>query len=141
MKIKYIVLFVLILGISLSAKAHDFLSVNDNGDTIYYNITSSTSPLTVSVTFNNSAGYSNGYTGDISIPDSVVNIGNSAFRGCSLIFFRKRAAGGKIISLCIICRLCQKHLRMWKSALYHQRQSVLHLASSPQQVGFGGVFP
>lgn len=71
MKIKYIVLFVLILGISLSAKAHDFLSVNDNGDTIYYNITSSTSPLTVSVTFNNSAGYSNGYTGDISIPDSV----------------------------------------------------------------------
>jgi len=71
MKKLYIVLFALILGISFSTKAYDFSSVNSDGDTIYYNINipTATEPYTVSVTFNNS---SNRYSGDISIPDSVL---------------------------------------------------------------------
>ena len=69
--------------------AHDFVV-----DGIYYNITSSTAPLTVAVSYQGSSysSYSNEYTGSVSIPSSVTyndntysvtSIGNSAFRGCS----------------------------------------------------------
>lgn len=36
-----------------TAKAYHFFAVNSDGDTIYYNITSSTSPYTVGVTYSN----------------------------------------------------------------------------------------
>jgi hypothetical protein len=58
------------------ANAQDFFSVNNDGDTIYYNITSSTPPLTVEVT--GLIGYLPfRYTGNIVIPESVTNGENS----------------------------------------------------------------
>jgi hypothetical protein len=82
------------LFVGLSAMAHDFSVVN-NGKTIYYNITSSTSPRTVEVTFRGEAynTYDSEYTGDVVIPASVIyddnsysvaSIGVSAFRDCPL---------------------------------------------------------
>ncbi|HHT03647.1 MAG TPA: hypothetical protein GX005_04915, partial [Bacteroidales bacterium] len=50
MKKSLLILLTLIIGINLNTQAEDFSAVY-NGDTIYYNITSSISPLTVSVTF------------------------------------------------------------------------------------------
>jgi hypothetical protein len=50
---------------------YDFSATN-NGQTIYYNITSPTSPLTVEVTVGDDE-----YTGDIVIPGSVANGGNT----------------------------------------------------------------
>lgn len=65
-----------LLGISFSSKAHDFYEINDDGDTIYYNITSSTA-LTVGITFQS---YSFGdtvsaYSGVINIPSIVTHGG------------------------------------------------------------------
>ena len=57
MKKLYIVLFALVLGISFSTKAHDFLAVNSDGDTIYYYI-NSTGQYKVSVTFKGSTNLS-----------------------------------------------------------------------------------
>jgi hypothetical protein len=71
------------------ANAFDFTAVN-NGQTIYYNITSSTVPLTVAVTYDFSSY--NTYSGSVDIPDSVTynsntyavtSIGLSAFRRSS----------------------------------------------------------
>lgn len=77
-----------ILCISLQLFAYDFSAVN-NGKTIYYNITSSPSPRTVEVTYQNTSN--SGYSGSITIPSSVTyngntysvtSIGNYAFRSC-----------------------------------------------------------
>jgi len=72
MKKKLFIFTLILLGISFSSKAHDFYEINGDGDTIYYNITSST-PLTVGVTFQS---YSYGdtvsaYSGVINIPSTV----------------------------------------------------------------------
>ncbi|MPL79570.1 hypothetical protein SDC9_25454 [bioreactor metagenome] len=92
MKKSLLVLLVILFAINLSSKAEDFSAVY-NGDTIYYNITSSVYPYTASVTFRGSTDYSytNEYSGSLSIPDSVLyngncylvsNIGNNAFAYC-----------------------------------------------------------
>ncbi len=79
---------------SISSFAYDFSSVCSTGQTLYYNITSSTSPYTVEVTYQNyDYPYSSTYpTGSLTIPSSVTysgrtysvaSIGNSAFSSCS----------------------------------------------------------
>ena len=85
---KSLVLAVMGLLCSMSVNAHDF-----KVDGIYYNITSSTNK-TVAVTYqaNYYNSYSNEYSGDVKIPESVTyngntysvtSIGSSAFRECS----------------------------------------------------------
>ncbi len=85
---KKLLLFFCLLLTSLGSKAHDF---EVNG--IYYNITSSSSPYTVEVTYrgNRPSSY-NEYIGSFTIPESVTNnsktysvtsIGSEAFYGCS----------------------------------------------------------
>ena len=67
-------------------------SAMNNGKTIYYYITSSTSPRTVAVTYAGTSPNSAAYSGDIVIPATVTNggntysvtaIGNSAFYACT----------------------------------------------------------
>jgi hypothetical protein len=89
---RYIILSAASILMMLSthkANAYSFSAVN-NGQTIYYNITSSTAPLTVVVTYETS-NY-NSYSGSIDIPDTVTYqsntymvtaIGESAFSDCS----------------------------------------------------------
>lgn len=106
---KLFILFILILtSISFSAKAYDFFAINNDGDTIYYNITSTSYPYTVEVTtafyvdsidipssvINNSINYSVTSIGDrafyvcenltyVNIPNTVTSIGIGAFGFCS----------------------------------------------------------
>ncbi|MDR0605657.1 MAG: leucine-rich repeat domain-containing protein [Bacteroidales bacterium] len=70
--------------------AYSFSAVN-NGQTIYYNITSSTAPLTVAVTYYDLIDIDNNYSGDVVIPStvtynsntySVTSIGYRAFTYC-----------------------------------------------------------
>ncbi|MDD4528978.1 MAG: leucine-rich repeat domain-containing protein, partial [Bacteroidales bacterium] len=68
MKKSLLILFAIIFAINLNIQAEGFSAVY-NGDTIYYNITSSTSPRTVEVTYS-------AYSGIITIPDSVLYSGN-----------------------------------------------------------------
>ncbi|MDD4703605.1 MAG: leucine-rich repeat domain-containing protein [Bacteroidales bacterium] len=93
MKKTLLVLIAIIHAINFNTKAEDFSAVY-NGDTIYYNITSSASSLTVAVTFRGSSysSYPNEYSGTVSIPDSVLynsnyykvtSIGDRAFLNCS----------------------------------------------------------
>ena len=79
------------LFLGMSAMAHDFSAVY-NGKTIYYNITSSTSPRTVAVTYQGTSYTSATYSGSVEIPAIVTYGGNSysvtgitdrAFYGCS----------------------------------------------------------
>ena len=77
------------LMMALLSFAHDFESGG-----IYYNITSSTAPYTVAVTYQGTSysEYSNEYSGDVTISESVsyggktysvTSIGDYAFFGCS----------------------------------------------------------
>ncbi|MDY4790366.1 MAG: leucine-rich repeat domain-containing protein [Bacteroidales bacterium] len=95
MKKSLLILFVIILAINFGTQAADFSAVY-NGKTIYYNITSSTSPLRVAVTYrgNSYDSYPNEYSGLIIIPDSVQYNGNyykitsfgiNAFASCILL--------------------------------------------------------
>ncbi|MFV0598485.1 MAG: leucine-rich repeat domain-containing protein [Bacteroidales bacterium] len=95
MKKSLLILFVIILAINFGTQAADFSAVY-NGKTIYYNITSSTSPLGVAVTYqgNSYDSYPNEYSGLIIIPDSVQYNGNyykvtsfgiNAFASCILL--------------------------------------------------------
>ncbi len=83
------IFFILLLFLSHYQESHafDFAAIN-NGDTIYYNITSNVSPKSVEVTYKSA----NSYTGSISIPSlvtyntvnyPVTKIGNQAFAFCS----------------------------------------------------------
>ena len=90
---KVSILLVMLLCISANIFAQDFAAVYSDGQTIYYNITSSTEPRTVEVTCRGSWGdeYENEYAGVINIPGSVTydgntysvtSIGEDAFSGC-----------------------------------------------------------
>ena len=94
MKKTLLILVAIVFVINLNSKAEDFSAVH-NGKTIYYNITSSTFPQKVEVTFrgSNQTSY-NEYSGSISIPDSVLysgnyykvtSIGNFAFYACNVL--------------------------------------------------------
>ena len=66
-------LVVLMSIVSNVASAHDF-----EVDGIYYNITSSSAPLTVAVTFQGSySGGSDEYSGSVTIPETVTYNGNT----------------------------------------------------------------
>ncbi len=78
---------------ALLSFAQDFEVKNADGKTIYYNITSS-SDLTVAVTYQGTScsEYSNEYSGEVTIPESVsydgntysvTSIGIQAFKGCT----------------------------------------------------------
>lgn len=87
-------IFTIILSFSgFKSYSHDFESIN-NGETIFYKITSSKFPFTVEVSFKGDHyySYSNEYKGSISIPltvknngktYSVTSISNYAFYYCS----------------------------------------------------------
>ncbi|MDR0790305.1 MAG: leucine-rich repeat protein [Bacteroidales bacterium] len=86
---KKIILFAAIccFGLAFNAKAYDFSAMNDDGKTIYYNITSVTAPMTVAVTYESYVYYS----GSVIIPSfvvyngnaySVTSIGAGAFSSC-----------------------------------------------------------
>ncbi|MDR0790062.1 MAG: leucine-rich repeat protein [Bacteroidales bacterium] len=86
---KRVIFFMVALcSLAFNAKAYQFSAVNDDGTTIYYNITSATAPMTVEVTHNGS----NSYSGSVAIPSSVdyngntysvTSIGYIAFGSCS----------------------------------------------------------
>ncbi|MFA7081604.1 MAG: leucine-rich repeat domain-containing protein [Bacteroidales bacterium] len=93
MKKLLLIVFTLLCAININAQTHDFSAVND-GDSIYYRITSSIIPYTASVTFKGSYhfSYDNEYKGSVSIPDSVqynghyykvTAIGHNAFQNCT----------------------------------------------------------
>lgn len=89
-----LLLTVLLSVMGTKVYAHDFAVANADGKTIYYNYNDGSSGTTVSVSFrgNEYNTYSNEYSGDIVIPESVTysentynitSIGEYAFRGCS----------------------------------------------------------
>lgn len=86
----YLLATLLLLSVASSAFAYDFSAVS-NGKTLYYNITSSSSPYQVEVTQGSSSSYSS-LSGSLTIPSSVTyngitysvtSIGNYAFAECS----------------------------------------------------------
>ncbi|MBP1645609.1 MAG: hypothetical protein H6Q16_1184 [Bacteroidetes bacterium] len=92
MKKTLLVLLTIVFAFNLNTKAEDFSAVY-NGDTIYYNITSSVFHFTASVTFKgiDLYSYSNEYKESIIIPDSVfynanyylvTSIDDYTFSGC-----------------------------------------------------------
>lgn len=94
-KVLIIILYtIIILGLNIDVYAEDFYTIN-NGDTIYYNITSKTYPYTVEVTFKLEKydSYCQ-YSGSITIPEEVIYdnitykvtaIGQSAFQDCIML--------------------------------------------------------
>ena len=82
------------LMMALLSFAHDFEVKNADEKTIYYNITSSTAPYTVAVTYQGTSysQYQNEYEDVVNIPESVeyngttysvTSIDEYAFRDCS----------------------------------------------------------
>ena len=74
------------------ASAHDIAVANSNGKTIYYNYNSDGSSVSVTYQGTSSSSYSNEYSGEIVIPETVTysgktynvtNIGEYAFCYCS----------------------------------------------------------
>ncbi|MBR5984123.1 MAG: leucine-rich repeat protein [Bacteroidales bacterium] len=99
---KFFVTTVFLLSVASTIFAYDFYKVCSSGQTLYYNITSSSSPYTVEVVSENSSllppifsseeSYSTYPTGNLTIPSSVTydgmtysvtSIGSFAFYNCS----------------------------------------------------------
>lgn len=94
----FIFLSLILFGISFNAKAYDFAVERTNTctteDSIYFNITSSTAPYTVEITYPGEHYYGyNNYSGEILIPStvnhngitySVTKIGDCAFYNSSV---------------------------------------------------------
>lgn len=66
--------FLFVILISIQSKAQSFFSKNNEGDTIFYKITSSIIPYTVEVTYDY-LHLGNDYVGYISVPEKVTNNG------------------------------------------------------------------
>ena len=80
--------------VGVQVSAHDFSAQNSDGVTIYYRYTNGSTGSSVSVTYNGSSysSYSNRYSGNVVIPETVIYNGNtysvtsiasSAFSECS----------------------------------------------------------
>ncbi len=93
-KIISIFIVIFLFGIINRAEAQRFWAVNNYGDTLYYNVTSSVLPYSVEVTYkgNSSQEFSDEYDSTITIPSTVVHnsitynvksIGENAFRECN----------------------------------------------------------
>ena len=90
------IVFLLVLSLcSLAAWAYSFSAVAPTGQTLYYSITSSTSPYTVCVTYPGSfyADWPSGYTkptGSLTIPSTVTHSGITysvtAIRECAFVY-------------------------------------------------------
>ena len=89
-----LVMMLLPMVASINANAHDFEAVNAEGKTIYYVYNNGSSGTSVSVSYRGSdyGSYSDEYSGDIIIPESVTyngiiysvtRIGVNAFSGCT----------------------------------------------------------
>ena len=85
--LRFCLIAALMSMVSIAVSAHDF---EVNG--IYYNYNDGSSGTSVSVTYQGSSPTSSAYSGEVIIPESVVNngntysvtsIGGSAFRLCS----------------------------------------------------------
>lgn len=77
-KITFSLFILMLISFNYIVLAYDFSAINIDGDTIYYNITSSTSPNTVGVTYGaNVYPYNDTmvYVGALNIPSTVVNNG------------------------------------------------------------------
>ena len=83
---------VLLSMVSIKSFAHDIAVANSDGKTIYYIYTNNNTELAVSYRGSNSSSYSNEYSGDVAIPESVTyngitysvtSIGESTFWDCS----------------------------------------------------------
>ncbi|HBN05969.1 MAG TPA: hypothetical protein DD434_09310, partial [Bacteroidales bacterium] len=93
-KIISIFIVIFLFGIINRAEAQRFWAVNNYGDTLYYNVTSSVLPYSVEVTYkgNSSQEFPDEYDSTITIPSTVVHnsitynvksIGENAFRECN----------------------------------------------------------
>ena len=87
-----LLLVLLISLLSVNASAHDIEVKNADGKTIYYTYINNNTELEVSYRGSSSISYSNEYSGNVVIPESVTyngntysvtSIGNSAFYYCS----------------------------------------------------------
>lgn len=95
-KIILILIALFFFGISNSVEAQRFWKVNNDGDTLYYNVLSAVIPYSVEITYKGSdyQEFSDEYDSIISIPSTVIynsitydvkSIGENAFRVCNNI--------------------------------------------------------